>query len=127
MRFAKIVFWCAAVWGFLVLPPLYFLLDTIGRLDPPAMTHVDYYYGFVGVSLAWQVAFAVIATNPQRYRWIMIPAILDKLSYAGALLVLYLQRRVNPQQMFFGAVDLSLGLLFVVAFIVTREPVRSSN
>ena len=39
MRFAKVVFWCAAVWGFLALTPLYFLFDTIGRQNPPAITH----------------------------------------------------------------------------------------
>lgn len=121
MRFAKIVFWCAGVWGFLALTPLYFLLAAIGRQDPPAITHPDFYYGFVGVALAWQVAFVVIATNPARYRWMMIPAVLEKLSYSGALLVLYLQRRLNPQQLFFGAVDLLFGLLFVAAFFRTRE------
>jgi hypothetical protein len=63
----------------------------------------------------------VIATNPQRYRLMMIPAVLEKLSYAGALLILYLQRRLNPPQLFFGAVDLLLGLLFVAAFLRTRE------
>jgi hypothetical protein len=121
MRFAKIVFWCAAAWGFLALTPLYFVLATIGRQDPPAITHPDFYYGFVGVALAWQVAFVVIATNPERYRWMMVPAVLEKLSYAGALLVLYLQRQVNPQQLFFGAVDLLLAFLFVAAFLRTRE------
>jgi hypothetical protein len=120
MRFAKVVFWCAAVWGFLALTPLYFLVDTVGRQNPPAVTHVDFYYGFVGVALAWQVAFVVIASDPERYRWIMIPAILEKLSYAGALLILYFQRRLNPQQLFFGGADLVLGILFAVAFVRTR-------
>jgi hypothetical protein len=124
MRFAKIVFWCAAVWGFLGLTPLYFLFATIGRQDPPAITHPDFYYGFVGVALAWQVAFVVIATDPERYRWMMLPAVLEKLSYAGALLVLYLEKRVNPQQLFFGAVDLLLGILFVIAFVRTGEASR---
>jgi hypothetical protein len=121
MRFAKIVFWCAAVWGFLALTPLYFLFSTIGRQDPPPITHPDFYYGFIGVALAWQVAFVVIATNPGRYRLMMVPAVLEKLSYAGAILILYLQRRLNPQQLVFGAVDLSLGVLFVAAFLRTRE------
>jgi hypothetical protein len=39
MKFAKIVFWIAAIWGILVLTPLYFLYDTIGRQDPPPITH----------------------------------------------------------------------------------------
>jgi hypothetical protein len=66
MRFAKVVFWCASVWGFLVLTPLYFLADRIGREYPPAINHPEFYYGFVGVALAWQIAFVVIATDPAR-------------------------------------------------------------
>ena len=39
MKFAKIVFWIAGIWGVLILTPLYFMFDTIGRQDPPAITH----------------------------------------------------------------------------------------
>lgn len=35
MRFAKFVFWIAGVWGLLVLTPLYFMFDLIGKNDPP--------------------------------------------------------------------------------------------
>ncbi len=38
MKFAKIVFWCAGIWGILVLTPLYFMFDVIGRQDPPPIT-----------------------------------------------------------------------------------------
>ena len=47
MKFAKIVFWIAGIWGFLILTPLYFMFDVIGRQDPPAITHPGFYYGFV--------------------------------------------------------------------------------
>jgi hypothetical protein len=57
MRFAKIVFWVAGIWGLLVLTPLYFMFDLIGRKDPPPITHPGFFYGFVGVALAWQVSF----------------------------------------------------------------------
>jgi len=71
LRFAKIVFRIAGVWGFVVLIPLYFLLDLIGRQYPPAITHPDFYYGFVGITLVWQVAFLVIANDPVRFRPMM--------------------------------------------------------
>ena len=51
MKFAKIVFWGAGIWGVLTLAPLYFIFDMIGRQDPPAITHPLFYYGFVGVAL----------------------------------------------------------------------------
>ena len=60
MRFAKIVFTTAAAWGFLVLPPMYFLEQKIGRDTPPAITHPEYFYGFIGIALAWQLAFFII-------------------------------------------------------------------
>jgi hypothetical protein len=46
MKFAKIVFWIAGGWGVLVLAPLYFMFDTIGRQDPPVITHPQFFYGF---------------------------------------------------------------------------------
>ena len=36
-------------WGLVVLTPLYFLFDEIGRQFPPATKHPDFYYGFLGL------------------------------------------------------------------------------
>jgi hypothetical protein len=43
MRFAKIVFRVAGVWGILILTPLYFMFDRIGRDYPPPITHPEMY------------------------------------------------------------------------------------
>ena len=75
------------------------------------------YYGFVGVGLAWQIAFLIIARDPARFRPIIIPAVLEKFSFGIAMTVLYLQGRVHPSDLTFAATDLLLGLLFVVAFV----------
>src|SRR5215831_16511839 len=113
MKFAKIVFVVAGIWGVLLLVPLYFIFDLIGQQDPPPITHPAFYYGFVGVALAWQVAFFIIARDPVRFRPIMIPSILEKLGYGGAVVVLYAQGRMShAQDLVFGLVD----LLFVVLF-----------
>ncbi len=125
MRFAKIVFWIACIWGVLVLTPLFFIYDKIGQQDPPPVTHPGFYYGFVTVALAWQLAFMVIAADPVRYRGIMIPAMVEKFGYAAAIAVLYLQGRIHPADLTFGATDLLLGLLFVAAFIKTKAAVGS--
>jgi hypothetical protein len=119
MKFAKVVFWIAGIWGVLVLTPLYFMFDLIGRQDPPPITHPAFYYGFVGTALAWQIAFMIIATNPVRFRPLMIAGVVEKFSYGAALTVLYLQKRLHPSDLTFGAVDLLLGILFVVAFLKT--------
>jgi hypothetical protein len=122
MKFARIVFWSAGIWGVLVLTPLYFMFDLIGRQDPPPITHPAFYYGFVGAGLAWQIAFIIIATDPVRLRPLMIAGVIEKFSYGGALCVLYLQRRLHPSDLTFGVVDLLFGVLFVLAFLKTKSP-----
>lgn len=119
MKFAKIVFWIAAIWGILVLTPLYFLYDTIGRQYPPPITHPGFYYGFVGCALTWQLAFVVIARDPVRFRPMMIPAVFEKFSFAASQTVLFLQHRLHPTDWFLGGVDGLLGVLFLVAFVRT--------
>ena len=71
MRFARWVFRLAGIYGLIVLLPQYFLEERIGRDDPPPITHPEHFYAFLGVAVAWQVAFLVIAQDPIRYRPIM--------------------------------------------------------
>jgi hypothetical protein len=119
VKFAKIVFWVAAIWGFLFITPLYFMFNLIGEKDPPPITHPAFFYGFVGVALVWQIAFAFIARDPIRFRPMMIPAILEKLVYSIPVIVLVLQKRMNPADLMFSATDLTLGALFLAAYLRT--------
>src|SRR5260370_2866372 len=116
MKFAKIVFWIAGIWGLLTLTALYFMFDLIGRNDPPPITHPGFFDGCVAAALAWQLAFIVIAMDPSRYRPLMIPSILEKVSYGGAVIVLVLQGRMHPSDLIFAGTDLLLGLLFVISY-----------
>jgi hypothetical protein len=120
MRFAKIAFWIAAIWGALTLAPLYFMFDLITRNDPPPITHPGFFYGFVGAGLAWQIAFFFIAQDPARHRPLMIPSVLEKFSYGVAVVVLVLQGRMHPSDLVFAGTDLLLGVLFVLAYLKTR-------
>jgi len=121
VRFARVVFLIAGIWGLLLLTPLYFIFDAIGRKDPPPITHPAFYYGFVGAGLAWQIAFLMIAKHPVRLRYVMITAVIEKFTYGIAMLVLYSQARVNKVDMGFAGVDLLLGVLFIIAFLTTRD------
>ena len=116
MKFAKVVFWIAGIWGLLVITPLYFMFDLVGRQDPPAITHPGFYYGFVGTALAWQVAFCIMAIDPLRYRPLMLAAMLEKASYSIAVVVLVLQHRTRPTDLLFAGTDLLLGVLFALAY-----------
>jgi hypothetical protein len=116
MRFARWVFRLAGLYGLIVLLPQYVMEERVGRDDPPAITHPEYFYGFVGVAVAWQVAFLVIARDPLRYRPLMVPAILEKAAFGIAVPVLFGLGRVSAAVLGFGLIDLLWGLLFVVAY-----------
>jgi hypothetical protein len=119
--FARRVFFWAGVYGLLILAPHYFMESKVGRDDPPAITHAEYFYGFIGVALAWQVAFLIIARDPVRFRPLMIPGIIEKVSFGVAALALLAQGRL-PQMMIAGAaVDLLLAGLFAVAYWKTPQ------
>ena len=116
MKFAKWTYLVAGVYGLLVLVPQYFLESRNGIDFPPPITHPEYYYGFIGVAVAWQIAFLIISRDPQRYRPLMIAAVVEKYSYVIAVLVLYGQGRVAVAVLVTALIDLVLGTLFIVAF-----------
>jgi hypothetical protein len=116
VRFSRLVFLVAGVYGIVALLPGYFTERRMAALYPPAVTHPEYYYGFLGVALAWQVAFLIIATDPARFRPIVPAAILEKLSYAGATAALFALGRVAGLFAILGFIDLVFGILFTVAY-----------
>jgi len=120
MKFARWTFTAAGVWGLLVLTPMLFLEAHVSAAYPPAITHPEHYYGFVGVALAWQVAFLILARDPARYRPLMIPAVLEKLAYALCTIALFAVGRTSGAVLATGLLDLVLAALFVVAFLRTR-------
>src|SRR6516225_5360096 len=105
MRFAKWVFLLAGVSGILMVVPPYFLEQQTSKDYPPTITHPEYYYGFFGVTLAWQVLFLVIASDPVRYRRAMLPAMLEKAGFAVAIPILYTLGRVNLTWVGFASMD----------------------
>src|SRR6202171_1682845 len=112
MRFAKIVFRIAGIWGVLIIAPLYFLFDMIGRRDPPPITHPGFFYGFVGLALAWPFGFLFISTYRTRDRAPMLPSMFEKFSYGITVIVLVLQGRMRSSDLVFATTDLLLGVLF---------------
>src|SRR5262245_58772505 len=109
MKFARCVYGIAGVYGVLVIAPLYFLESQIGAQDPPAITHPEYFYGFIAITLAWQLAFLLIARQPDRFRPMMIPSILEKTIYGVAVVMLFAQERVSGTMLGFSCVDMLLG------------------
>ncbi len=119
MKFARWTFLLAGIWGIIALAPLYFLEKFIGAQRPPAITHPEYFYGFIGVGLAWQVLFLIIATDPIRYRGVMPAGVIEKFSFAIAVYALFSKHRVDASMAVAGSIDLLLGILFIAAFMKT--------
>jgi hypothetical protein len=121
MRFARIVFLVAGIYGLLILMPMYFLENKIGHDTPPAITHPEYFYGFVGVGLAWQVLFLVLSRDPVRYRAMILPSILEKVSWGIALIVLFSRGRLPLSSLAIGSVDWIFAFLFLAAYFTTNS------
>ncbi len=121
MKLAKIVFGIAGIWGCVVLTPLFFMFDVIGRNDPPPITHPGFYYGFATVGLTFQIIFFVIARDPLRFRPMMIPSMIEKFSYVIVVIALYLQHRMRAGDLVLAGADALLGALFVMAYINTKQ------
>ena len=121
MKFARITFLVAAVYGIIVLLPQYFLESYIGQTDPPPITHPEFFYGFIGVALAFQLVFLIISRDPVRYRPLMLASVVEKFSFGIAAVVLYIQGRLSANMLGAGSVDLVLGTLFIVSFLKTPK------
>jgi len=121
-RFARRVYTVAGIYGLIVMLPQYFLEDRIGRDAPPPITHPEHFYGFIGVVVAWQIAFLVIARDPARFRPLMPVTVLEKLAFAVPVILLYRDGRVASAILPFAAIDLVLGLLFFLSYRRTASP-----
>lgn len=116
MKFARVVFLVAGIYGLLVLVPQFFLEAKIGRDTPPPITHLEYFYGFICVAVAWQILFLVLSRDPVRFRPMMIPAMLEKIGFPIAVVILYLQGRLAPTIFVPASADVILLILFFISY-----------
>lgn len=118
--FARWVFRLAGLYGLAVITPLFALEGRLGQDYPPPINHPENFYGFASVGVAWQILFLLLATDPVRYRLMMLPSFLEKAIYAIAMFILFVQQRVPGLVAGFAVVDLALGVLFLAAYWMTR-------
>jgi hypothetical protein len=120
-RLPRWIYRIAGIYGLLAVIGGYFSEAGVARDYPPAVTHREYFYGFWGVTLAWQLAFVVISTDPRRYRPLMPVTIVEKLGFFVPAMVLW-SRGQSPPPMIAGAwIDFVLAILFAVAWFRTAS------
>jgi len=115
----------AGVYGVLIVLPDYFLEEKLGRDYPPPINHPEFFYGFVGTALVWQIVYLMVGIDPRRYRPMMIPTALAKLSFGIACVVLYAQDRLSLSFLLIVTPDLIFGVLFIIAFFKTAPTPRT--
>ena len=114
MRFARYTFLIAGIYGLLVLVPQY-LVEFAGEAAP-VITLPEFYYGFLGVAVAFQLVFIIISTDPLKYRPMILPSLVEKFSFAIAVFALVAAGRTTGPVVIGAAIDLLLGVLFAVSW-----------
>ncbi|MEH6788973.1 hypothetical protein [Parasphingorhabdus sp.] len=118
MTIVRIIFALAAAWGLLAVVPGLF-----GDAGP----RPEYYYGFLGLALVFQLVFVMIALDPVRFAPLIPIAVLEKLAFFLPVSLLYAQGRVAMGPVFVGGmVDGLLMLLFLLAFFLARRAARAA-
>jgi hypothetical protein len=50
------LFLISGIWGLVVLISHYFMEQIVSHHHPPPITLPEFFYGFVGIGIAWQIA-----------------------------------------------------------------------
>ncbi|WP_088309955.1 hypothetical protein [Novosphingobium sp. B 225] len=108
-KFPARMFRWAAIYGVIVLLPLYF--------TPLPPLGAETFLGFVGLALVFQSVFWIIGSDPVKYRALMLPAVAEKLVFGLPALMLYARGYpVPPPVAVFAAIDVALGIGFYLAW-----------
>jgi hypothetical protein len=123
LRHVRWIFLAAGSYGVLALAPGFLVKEELVVTTPPVITHPEFYYGFCGAAMVWQIAFFLVATDPIRFRPLVALSILEKLSFFGTCLVLFLTGRLTPgAPLLGGAIDGLWMTLFAIAWVRIRFP-----
>ena len=113
VRFAGRVYRWAAIYGIVVLALAYFQPVP----DPWHLTHI----GFVGTALVFQGVFLVIARDPRRFEPLMPVTLFEKLCFGIPAVAFAARGQAPVLSGVFGAIDLALGALFLLAWLPLRR------
>ena len=73
------------------------------------------------MGIAWQIVFLIIASDPLRFRPLMLAALVEKFPFVISSVLLIVNGRTAITFAVPVAIDFILGLLFLTAFIKTES------
>ena len=120
MQFAKWTFRIAGIYGVLLIAPMYFLEPVFNAQGQP-LTHPEHFYGFVGITLAFQVLFLAMSRDVARYRPLIPVCLFEKLVFPAAIWPLYLMGRTPGIVAVFATIDLFWAVMFTISWLRTRS------
>jgi hypothetical protein len=118
MMLVRRLFLFAAIYGLVIIVPMFFLEPCIDQIDPPAIVHPEFYYGFLGAAAAWQWMYYIVSRDPARYRAMIPPAIFAKMSFVVAVVALFALERASVTVLAAVAGDLVFAVLFAYAYVL---------
>ena len=118
---ARWLFRGAAIYGLIILLPLYFLERSVAA-PAAALDHPEYYYGFIGAAAAWQLIYWTIGGDPARYRAFMPLGVIAKFGFWIPVLILWLNGRTPTATFVLTNGDLILGIAFFFAWRTLKTP-----
>lgn len=121
LKQVKNIYFYAGIYGLIALTPQLFMEKKFGIDFPPPITHPEFYYGFTGLALVWQLCFILISKDPIRYKPLMPITFLEKISFGLPCIILYIQGRLHPLTLLFGCIDLFLMCLFIYSYKKTPD------
>jgi len=108
IRFARRLYRAAAIYGVIVLIPLYF----VPVPDPYRLNLI----GFAGTALVFQGMFWIIAHDPLRFLPLVALSVFEKLSFGLPAVAFWARGQGDRFSAIFGAIDLLLAILFSITW-----------
>ncbi len=124
--FASRVYQVAGIWGLIVIALGYASFVTGSDPSLSSTLHPELVHGFFLITLAWQFAFLLIATDPVRYRPLMPVTLIEKFPFAFMVFWMYWQGQVSATMLFMGLVDAVLGALFCIAWVRSGSMIKNA-
>jgi hypothetical protein len=126
IRLARWIFILAGLYGVPVIASMFFITPTFMPKAPQQQPEI--YYGFACAVFAWQIVFFLIASNPMRYRPLMLIAgLLEKLLFVAIVTTLMIRHIAGTHWAVPVAIDGAFGVAFLMAWWATRPTPQVSS